>query len=50
MLTFGGSTGELRVFDFCLRDKASIAEDIVKYQIVNLEAPFRIFMTANRIE
>lgn len=32
-LTFSVSAGEVRVSDFCLRDKSSIAEDIVYYQV-----------------
>jgi hypothetical protein len=50
MLTFRGSAGEVLAFDFCLRDKSSIAEDIVKYQVVTFEVPFKIFMTTKRIE
>jgi len=46
-LTLSGSAGEVCVFDFCLPNKGSIAEDIVKYQVVALEVPCIIFMTAN---
>ena len=50
MLMFGGPAGKALVFNFRLRDKGSIAEDIVKDQVVTLEVPFKIFVTANRIE
>ena len=41
MLTFGGPAGEVLVFHFRLRGKGSIAEEIVKYQVVTLEVPFK---------
>ena len=46
-LTFSGSAGKVRVFDICLPNNGSIAEDIVKYQVVTLEVPFIILTTSN---
>ena len=46
-LRFSGSAGEVRVLNVCLPNNGSIAEDIVKYQVVTLEVPFLIFLAAN---